>query len=120
MRSSGRTMVSRTSERMPSVRRRRRGRRVSAAGAAVSVVGGEIVFVVIDFSVVVLDRALLAAEAASHGLVRAVGTEPLAADHATLQVGRFFGVAAGGATSFVEQEHVRNFSRRWALVLSSV
>src|ERR1041385_4651737 len=99
---------------MLSVRRSRRGRRVRAA-AVVSFVGGEIVFVVIDFSVVVLDRALLAAEAASHGLVGTVGAETPAADDATLQVRLFFGVAASGALAIVEEEHVRNFSRPRAL-----
>src|SRR5207247_1401311 len=94
---------------MLSVRRRRRGRRVSAVCAAVSVVGGEIVFVVIDFSVVILDRALLPAEASAHGPVRAVGAEPLAADDATFQVRHFFGVRAGGAASFVEEGHGSKF-----------
>src|SRR5262245_22036331 len=101
---------------MPSVRRSRRGRRVRLACAAASFVGGgEIVFVVIYFSVVVLDRAAMRAEAAAHGLVREVSAEPLAADDATIQVNLFFGVAAGSAVSFVGQGHGRNFSRRSAL-----
>src|SRR5437016_10717583 len=90
---------------MLSVRRRRRGRRVRAAAVAASVVGGEIIFVVINFSVVILDRARLTAESPPHGLVRAVGAEPFAADDATFQVRHFFGVAASGTVSIVEQEH---------------
>src|SRR4051794_8208085 len=93
---------------MPSVRRRRRGRR-AAGGAAVSVGGGEIVLVVIDFSVVVLDRAVVRAEPAAHGLEGAVGAEPLAADHAALQVSAFLGVAAA-ALPFFEQGHRRKIT----------
>src|SRR6185369_962639 len=105
MRSSARTTVSRTRARMPSVRRSRRGRRVSAARTAVSIVGGEIVFV-IGVSVIELDRAWLRAEAAPHGFVRAVGAEPFAADDTAI-VHAFFGVAASGAASFVDKRHGR-------------
>src|SRR5262245_58963650 len=105
MRSYGRTTVSRTRARTDSVRRRRRGRRVSAARAAVSVVGSEIVFVVIDFSVVELHRAGLRAEAAPHRLVRAVGAEPLAADDATIEAEGLFGVSASGTAPIFGQGH---------------
>ena len=57
MRSSGRTTVSRTSARIDSVRRSRRGRRVGAV-VAVKSVGGVIVFVVIALSVEEGARAL--------------------------------------------------------------
>src|SRR5437764_1183411 len=101
------------------VRRRRRGRRMGAVCAAVSVVGGDIVFVVIDFSVVVLNRAVLRAGAASHRFVRAVGAEAFAAYHATLQMRHFFGVGAGSAASFVDLGHVEIFPADGRLVFSS-
>src|SRR5437762_5442606 len=108
MRSSGRTTVSRTRVRIPSVRRSRRGRCVRPVAVRAVSVGSEIVFVVIHLSVVVLDRAVLRAEAAAHGLVRAVGAEPLAADDATLQMRHFFGVGASDAAPVFEQGHGRN------------
>src|SRR5947209_16906238 len=112
MRSSGRTTVSRTRERMPSVRRRRRGRCVRPARVRVSVSGEVIVFVVIHLSVVKLDRTGLRAEAAAHSLVRAVGAIPLAADDATIEAGRLFGLAACGASSWIHHGHAKFFPLR--------
>src|SRR5688572_10447568 len=79
-------MVSRTRERMASLRRRRRGRLVSAPRVVVSF--GLRVLVVIEFSgKVVGTRADGGTEpAAESGLVRAVGTEESLADAADFKV----------------------------------
>src|SRR5215212_1702136 len=88
MRSSGRTTVSRTMERMASVRRRRRRRRVrGAAASAVPRSTSLIDFVVIVFVSVKKEvaRAVGRAEAAAGGAMGAVETEWLRADRAALE-----------------------------------
>src|ERR1051325_2929055 len=93
MRSSAVTTVSRTSERIDSLRRRRRGRRVSPAAPREvrRSLGVGIVFVVIfGVSVEKVSRALRRAVAAAGGAVGAVGTEVAAAGDTTLQAGRLF------------------------------
>src|SRR5437764_6302016 len=88
MRSCGSTTVSRTSERIDSLRRRRRGRRVSAAPAVIGSAFDSSVRVVIFISMEVVGtgafgRTELAAAVCS---VRAVGAEVRNADAATLEV----------------------------------
>src|SRR5215212_11145338 len=103
MRSSGRTMVSRTRERMLSLRRRRRGRRVMAAPVvAVSFVGFN-VFVVIRFSGEIVGPSALgrAESAAVPGAMGAVGTEVAVADVTGLETGRVVGVPAVPADPLV-------------------
>src|ERR1043166_1772590 len=102
MRSSAVTTVSRTRERIDSLRRSRRGRRVRAAAprAAWSSVGTGIVFVVIFVSVEKVSGALRRAVAAAGGAVGAVGTEVAAAGHTTLQALRLFAPAAPDAGPF--------------------
>src|SRR5215212_5316151 len=101
MRSSGRTMVSRTRERMLSVRRRRRGRRVIAE-AVVSFVGFN-VFVVIRLSGEVVGAAALGRTepAPVTSAMRAVRAEVAAADVTGLETGRVVGVAAVPADAIV-------------------
>src|SRR5215212_5307732 len=100
MRSSGRTMVSRTRDRIASVRRSRRGRRVrGAAAAAVTRSASLIVRVVIVFVSVKKEvaRAVGRAEAAPGGAVGAVEAEHLRADGATLERSVLFAVPAAHA-----------------------
>src|SRR5690349_21366725 len=94
MRSSGRTMVSRTRERMLSLRRRRRGRWVMGFCVRVAESLGNLFVVVVVILVVVLGlsgkviraravgRAIPAAEPRA---MRAVGTEVAAAHRARFQ-----------------------------------
>src|SRR5436305_10365026 len=109
MRSSADTTVSRTSERIDSLRRRRRGRRVSALVPRVvwSSVGTGIVFVVIFVSVKVGPRAGRRAVAAAARAVGAVGTVVTAAGNTTLEAGRLFTLAAADATPFVHEKYSR-------------
>src|ERR1043165_3709832 len=109
MRSSAATTVSRTRERIDSLRRRRRGRRVSAATPREGwrSVGTGIVFVVIFVSVEKVSRALRRAVAAAGGAVRAVGTEVAAAGNTTLQALRLFALAAADTASFDHQKYPR-------------
>src|SRR5438874_1011646 len=101
MRSSGRTTVSRTSERIDSLRRSRRGRRVSGARTAVvagsSLVGLMLFVVIVTVSIEEGFGAGGGAEAAAQGAVGAVGTEVAPADHTALEAGHFFRVAARDA-----------------------
>src|ERR1043165_6666289 len=102
MRSSAATTVSRTRERIDSLRRRRRGRRVSAATPREGwrSVGTGIVFVVIFVSVEKVSRALRRAVAAAGGAVSAVGTEVAAAGNNKLHALPLFTLAAADAASF--------------------
>src|SRR5437870_3129236 len=102
MRSSAATTVSRTRERIDSLRRRRRGRRVRppAPRAVISSFGGGIVFVVIVFSVEKVSRASRGAVSAARGAVGTVGTEVAAAGNTTLEPLRLFAFAATDAASF--------------------
>src|SRR6266852_2818352 len=108
MRSSGLTTVSRTSERMPSVRRNRRARRTSRERPVVTSLVEGVVFVVIGLSVeIVRPRARRRAEAAAADrAVRAVGAEPAKADAAAIEAGLFFRVAAADADSFGGLSHL--------------
>src|SRR3954454_1718238 len=94
MRASGRTTVSRTSARIDSVRRSRRGRR---SGAIASSVGAVIAFVVIAVSVEKGARALGGVESPPGRPVRAVRAEVLAASDAPFQQRRPLGNAAPNA-----------------------
>src|SRR4051794_14260203 len=80
--------------RMASVRRSRRGRRVSAARAASVSVVELSVLVVIFVSPEISAAALGRAEAAARGAVRAVGTEPPRADPAALEARVLLGAPA--------------------------
>src|SRR3954470_6719311 len=121
MRSSGRTTVSRTSARIDSVRRRRRGRR---AGAIASIAGSVIAFVVIALSVKKRPGALGRTEPPAGGAVRAVRAERLAAGEAPLQQRILLGHAATGTLPPLDVGHSRsarrrNFPRREPLSISS-
>src|SRR5438105_11643374 len=94
MRSSGRTTVSRTSVRIDSVRRSRRGRR---SGAIASRVGGVVTFVVIAVSVEKGARALRGVEPSPGGPVRAVRAEVPAAGHTPFQQHCPLGITAPDA-----------------------
>src|SRR5437016_7869359 len=102
MRSSAATTVSRTRERIDSLRRRRRGRRVRppAPREVRKSVGAGIAFVVIVFSVEKVSGALPRAVSAAGRAVGAVGTEVAAAGNTTLEPFRLFAVAATDAASF--------------------
>src|SRR5688572_23571734 len=107
MRSSGCTTVSRTSARIPSLRRRRRGRRVSAVCATpVSVIVSE-VFVVIGLSAEVVGAAAFGRTElpAESGAMRAVGTEPPATARTWLQPRLFLGLPASDAHLFISFAH---------------
>src|SRR5215213_3575108 len=107
MRSSGRTTVSRTRERMPSVRRRRRGRRVRSAGARVESVVGFQLFVVIRLSGEVVGTAAVGGTEppAEAGAMGAVGAEEAVADVALLEPGLLLGVSTRHAGSFAGLRH---------------
>src|SRR6266511_1642327 len=103
MRSSAATTVSRTRERIDSLRRRRRGRRVRppAPREVRRSLGAGIVFVVIFFfSVEKVSRALRGAVSAARGAVGAVGTEVAAAGNTPLEPLRLFALVATDAASF--------------------
>src|SRR5881396_1460607 len=102
MRSAAATTVSRTRERIDSLRRRRRGRRVRppAPREVRRSFGGGIVFVVIFFSVEKVSGALARAVSAARGAVGAVGTEVAAAGNTSLEPLRLFAFAATDAASF--------------------
>src|SRR2546423_15166975 len=102
MRSSAATTVSRTRERIDSLRGRGRGRRVRppAPREVRKSVGAGIAFVVIVFSVEKVSRALRGAGSAAGSAVGAVGTEVPAAGNTTLQALRLFAFAATDAASF--------------------
>src|SRR5437763_1507840 len=122
MRSSGRTTVSRTSARIDSVRRRRRGRR---AGAIVSIIGTVVAFVVIGLSKEKRPGALGRTEPPASGAVRAVRAEVLAAGRAPIQQRILLGTAAPDALPPLDVGHSRsarrrNFPLRAALSISSV
>src|ERR1041385_5170497 len=106
MRSSAFTTVSRTSERIDSLRRRRRGRSIRSAMPRSLLVAEGIIFVVIFISVEKRACAFSRAEAAAGGAVSTVGTEVAAARDASLQPGRLLGLFAGDATPF-NRRHVR-------------
>src|SRR5687768_7910261 len=108
MRSSGRTMVSRTSARMPSLRRRRRGRRVRLALARVgSVVGLEVFVVVIRLSGEVVGAAAFGGteSPAEPGAMCTVGAEEAVADVALLEPSFLLGLPARHANPFVGLRH---------------
>src|SRR4051794_7942427 len=95
MRSSGRTTVSRTSVRIDSVRRSRRGRR---DGAVVAVsIGRVVAIVVITVSVEEGAGAFGGAEPPPRGPVNAVRAEVFAARRAVLENGTLLGIAATDA-----------------------
>src|SRR5688572_33237450 len=115
MRSSGRTIVSRTRERMPSVRRRRRGRFVRALPAAPAVRSFfrlEVV-VVIRFSREIVGAAAFgrAESPAVPRAVRAVGTEVAVADVALLETHRLLGPATAHANPLALLGHRNIFAR---------
>src|SRR5258706_588725 len=95
MRSSGRTTVSRTSARIDSVRRSRRG--LLAGAVVVSVARFDVAIVVIAVSVEKGARALAGAEPPPRGPVDAVGAEVLPAGGAVLEDGALLGIAAPDA-----------------------
>src|SRR5688572_27869099 len=95
MRSSGRTIVSRTRARIPSERRSLRGLCVRAFSTAVSLFGISVFVVIVCFSVeVVAPGALRRTElAATEGAVEVVGAEGAGADRTPLQVRHCFSVS---------------------------
>src|ERR1051325_2908168 len=110
MRSSAVTTVSRTSERIDSLRPRRRGGRVRPAAprAVRRSVGDGIVFVVIvGVSVEKVPRALRRAVAAGGGAVGPVGTEVAATGYTTLQAGRLFAGFTTDAAPFRHEKYSR-------------
>src|SRR6266568_5207636 len=110
MRSSGRTTVSRTSERIASVRRSRLGRRVSETVVVVTSFVGIAVFTVIFIiSPVVGSRAVERAEAAAAQPVRAVRTELSSADRTFLEAHGFVGGTADDAAPFRNRGHSTKF-----------
>src|SRR2546428_13101342 len=114
MRSSGLTIVSRTSERIASVRRRRRGRFFrSACVVARSRLGVALGLGCIVFIFRVTPKEIACAtwgtEAPPCLLERAIGAEPFPADEAPFEVRHLFRVAAADAPAFVV--YVRNIRR---------
>src|SRR5712691_5001145 len=107
MRSSGRTIVSRTIDRIASERRSRRGRCVIAPRVVVMsfAVAESRVRVVIVVSVKESARALVRAEAAPEGAIGAVGAKPSIADRATLEMRKLLGVPAPDANPFAGLRH---------------
>src|SRR3954454_13797370 len=102
IRSSGRATVSRTSVRIDSVRRSRRGRR---SGEIASSVGGVIAFVVLAVSVDERARASGRAEPRPGGPVRAVRAEVLAAGDAPVEQRVLLRIAATDAVPPLDVGH---------------
>src|SRR5260370_42023341 len=110
MRSSGRTTVSRTSERIASVRRSRRGRRVSETAVVVtSLVGFEVFVVIFIISPEVCSRAVERAEPPSAEAIRTVRTEFSRADRALLQPYGCVGGTADDAAPLRNRGHSTTF-----------
>src|SRR5712691_12259082 len=106
MRSSGLTTVSRTSDRIDSVRRNRRGRRVKSAGFVVtSLFDWLVVVVVIQSFPEKSAGAVFGAKSPAGLLERAVGAIPFAADPAALEVRLLIGIPASDASSFLNFHH---------------
>src|SRR5213595_3241962 len=101
MRSSGRTTVSRTSERIDSVRRSRRGLLVRSACSILrlSLLGIVLIFF-LAYSPEKVARATGGAEIPPGLFKRAVLAEPFSAHHAPVQMQDIFGTAAGQTTAF--------------------
>src|SRR5262245_18808747 len=104
-------------ERMDSVRRRRRGRRVRSACSILrlSVLDSVVFIFFLAGSPEKVARAARGAEAAAGLLERAVFAEPFAADHASLENHRLRAGSANEADLLFQGRHeraARNFRRR--------
>src|SRR5437868_15416075 len=106
MRSSGRTTVSRTSERIDSVRRSRRGLFVRSACSILRLSGFGIVLIFfLAYSPEKIARATGRAEVASGLFERAVLAEPFSTYHAPVQMQDFFGTTAAQTAAFFCARH---------------
>src|SRR5438270_11494068 len=115
MRSSALTIVSRTRERIDSLRRSLRGRFVRSACSRLrlSLFGIVLIFFLAD-SPEKIPRAAAGAETAPGLLERAILAEPFSAHHTPLEMHDLFGVAAADTAAIFDARHeraARNFKR---------